>query len=106
MGCRSYPARCHNDFAWITFGIGDELRKRVGRNRWIHHHDVGLAVDSRNRRDVVKQVETEFVVDQCAGYSRRADEQERITIWGRFHNRLTADSTTGTWPVLHNKWLA
>ena len=31
------------DLARIGLGIGDELGNRLGRNRWIHHHDIGHA---------------------------------------------------------------
>src|SRR5215470_3576167 len=106
MGRRSNAARRHADLAWITLGISDELGDRLGRNQWIYHHNVGLTVDGRDRYDVANEVETEFLIEQRAGYGRRADKQQRITIRGRFHDCLGADSTAGTRPVLHNEWLA
>jgi len=65
MGHRSNAARRHADLAWITFGISDELRDRLGRNRWIHHHNVGLAADGRDRRDVADKIVVEFVLECC-----------------------------------------
>src|SRR2546430_2065250 len=72
MGDRSYPARCHGDLAWITFSVSDELGKRASWNRWIHHNNVGLAADGRDRRDVADEIEIEFVVEQRAGDGRCA----------------------------------
>ena len=38
-------------------GVGDKLGNRLGRNRWVHHHDVGSADDSRDWRDVADEGE-------------------------------------------------
>jgi hypothetical protein len=72
MAHRSYVARSHADLAWITFGVGDELGNRASWNRWIHHHNGGLAADGRDRRDVPDEIEIEFVVDGPALSSRVA----------------------------------
>ena len=42
MGRGPVAGRRHVELARIGLGIGDELGNRLGRNRWIHHHDVGL----------------------------------------------------------------
>jgi hypothetical protein len=34
------------------------------------------------------------------------DEQKRIAVRGRIHDRLGADSGAGSWPVLDQEWLA
>src|SRR6266446_1904421 len=106
MAHRSHAARRHADLAWITFGISDELRDRLGRNRRVHHHNVGLAADGRDRRDVPDEIEIEFVVEQRAAYGRCADKQERITIRGRFHDRLSADSGARAGPIFDDERLA
>ena len=43
MGRGPVAGRRHVDLARIGLGIGDELGNRLGRNRWIDHHDVGHA---------------------------------------------------------------
>ena len=69
----SSPATCgdgadagrrHVDLARIGLGIGDELGNGLGRNRWIHHHDIGHADDARDRRDVADEIEIELVVER------------------------------------------
>src|SRR6516162_10924959 len=106
MAHRSRPARRHADLAGITFGVSDELRNCASWNRWIDHHDVGLAADGRDWRDVPDEIEIEFVVEQRAGYGRCADKQERITIRGRFHDRFSADSGARARPVFNDERLA
>src|SRR6266436_1082969 len=106
MAHRSYAARSHTNLAWITFGVSDELGNRASWNRWIHHYNVGLAADGRDRRDVPDEIEIEFVVEQRAGYGRCADKQERITIRGRFHDRLSADSGARAGPIFDDERLA
>jgi hypothetical protein len=68
--------------------------------------NVGLAADGRDWRDVPDEIEIEFVVKQRAGYGRCADEQERITIRGRFHDRLGADSGARAGPIFDDERLA
>src|SRR6516164_8792189 len=92
MAHRSCAAGRHADLAWIGFRVSDELGNSASWSRWMHHHNVGLAADGRDRRDVPGEIEIEFVVDQRAGYGRCADKQERITIRERFYDRLCADS--------------
>ena len=42
MGAGAGAGRRHVDLARIGLGVGDELRDRLGRNRWIDHHDIGM----------------------------------------------------------------
>jgi hypothetical protein len=35
----------------VLIGISDELGDRLGRNRWMYHHDEGCASDASDRRD-------------------------------------------------------
>jgi hypothetical protein len=58
----SVAARRHIDLAWVGLGIGNEFRNRLDRKRGIDLHDVGLAVDARDRRDVADEVEIELIV--------------------------------------------
>src|SRR6516225_11974408 len=84
MAYRSRAARRHADLAGIGFSVSDELGNRASWYRWIHHHNVRLAADGRDRRDVPDEIEIEFVVEQRAGYGRCADKQERITSGAAF----------------------
>jgi tripartite-type tricarboxylate transporter receptor subunit TctC len=43
---------------WISLGISDELGNRLGRNRWMHHQDVGHDNNAGDRRDVADEIET------------------------------------------------
>ena len=56
--------RRHVDLAGIALGIGDEFGNRLGRNRWIHQHDNGLADKARDRRDVSDEIEIELVIER------------------------------------------
>ena len=100
------PADRHVDLARIGLGIGDELGNRLGRNRWIDHHDVGEAEDASDRRDVADKIEIELVVERRVDRVRRTDQKERIAIRRRAHDRLGADIAAGARPVLDNELLA
>src|SRR6266446_7090522 len=99
-------ARRHADLARIGLGIGDELGDRLGWNRWIDHHDLGKADDARDGRDVADKIEIELFVERRIDRVCRSDQEERVAIRGRTHDRLGADIGTSTWPVLDNEWLA
>src|SRR5436305_1777974 len=57
MRWSSNPTRRHGEVAGVGLGISDELGNGLGRNRWVHHHDVGTSDDARDRRDVADQIE-------------------------------------------------
>ena len=98
--------RRHVDLARIGLGIGDELGNRLGRNRWIDHHDEGRADDARDRRDVADEIEIELVVERRVDRVRRQDQEQRIAVRRRAHDRLGADIAAGARPVLDDEWLA
>jgi hypothetical protein len=52
----------HVDPARISLGIANELGNGLGWNRWVHHDDIWLAADGRDRRDVADEIEAELVV--------------------------------------------
>src|SRR5262245_8266345 len=62
VGRGSVASVCHYDPARICSGIGDELRHRLGRNRWIYEHHDWLAAEYRERCDVTNEVEIELDV--------------------------------------------
>src|SRR5262245_53819559 len=59
----SDAARRHIELARIRFGVSDELRNRCGRNRWVHHHDVGPDDNTGDRRDVTDEIEIQFMLN-------------------------------------------
>ena len=103
---RPVAARRHIDLARIGLGVGDELGNRLGRNRWIHLHDVGHAHDARDRRDVAKKIEIELVIERRVDRVHRADHEERIAVRRRLHDRLGADIAASARPVLNDEGLA
>ena len=76
------PADAIVDLAGIGLGIGDELGNRLGRKRWIHHHDVRRAHDACDRRDVADEIEIELVVERRVDRVRRTDQEKRIAVRG------------------------
>ena len=106
MGPGSAASRGHVDLARISFGVGDELGNGLGRNRWIHHHDTGLAADARDRRDVAKEIVIELIVERRVDYVWCTDEEERVAVGGRAHDGFGGDIAGGARPVLDDEWLA
>src|SRR5271156_99397 len=106
MGRSPVAGRSHVEFTGICLGEGDELRNRVGRNRWVHFHDLGYADDTGDRRDVVNEIEIELAIKRRVDRVPRADQEQRIAIRGRAYYRLGADIAAGTWPVLDDEWLS
>src|SRR5215471_208657 len=80
MGWASNGARRNVDFAWISLGISDELGDRLGRNRWMHHHDVGHDNNAGDRRDVADEIEVELVIECRVERVRRSGHKERIAV--------------------------
>ena len=72
----------------------------------IHQHDVGLAADARDRRDVSDEIEIELVEERRGDRVRRSDQQKRIAVCGRPHDRLGSDAVAASRPVLDDEWLA
>ena len=72
--------RPHVELARIGFGVGDELGNGLGRNRWIDHHDKGIAHDARDGRDIADKVEVELVVERRVDRIERSGQQKRIAV--------------------------
>ncbi len=98
--------RRHVEFAGIGLGIGDELGNRLGRNRRVHHHDVGTSEDARDRRDVADKIEIELVVKRRVGRVDNTAQEERVSVGRRTYDRLGADIAAATRPVVDHKLLA
>src|SRR5262249_6915272 len=106
MAYRSRAARRHADLAYITFGVSDELGNRASWNRWMHYHNVGLAADGRDRRDVPNKIETEIGVECGVNCIRGANLQKRIAIGGGLHDRFGGGIAGSTRPVLDYELLS
>ena len=97
--------RRHIDFARIGLGIGNELGKRLGRKRVIHHHDIGKADDGCDRCDIADEIEIELVVKRRVDRARRAEEAQRITVRSRAHDCLSADIAAGAGTIFNDELL-
>src|SRR5215831_9662354 len=102
----SDAARRHVELARIRFGVSDELRNRCGRNRWVHHHDVGPDNNTGDRRDVTDEIEIQLVVERSVDRLCRTDREQRVAVGGRAHDGLGGDVGTAARPVLDDEWLA
>src|SRR5262249_35252500 len=105
MGRTSHGARRNVDLAWISLGISDELGDRLGWDRWMHQHDVRHDNDAGDRRDITDEIEVELVVERRVDRVGRVDQEERIAIRGRTHDRLRGDITAGARSVFYDKLL-
>ena len=72
----------------------------------MHHRDVGDAHDTRDRRNVLEEIEAELVVERRVDGIGRIDQQECIPVGGRAHDGLGGEIVSGAGPVLDNDWLA
>ena len=100
------PPDAVGELARIRLGIGDELGKRLGRNRGMYHHDEGTADQARDRRDVANEIEIEFVVKRRIDRVRRTDQEQRVAVRSRAHDRLGGDIAACARPVLDDELLA
>ena len=66
----------------------------------------GTRHDARDRRDVADEIEIELVVERRVDRVRRADQEERVAVRRRAHDRLGGDIAAGARPVLDDEWLA
>ena len=66
----------------------------------------GHAADARDRRDVADEIEIELVVERRVDRVRRSDQEERVAVRRRAHDRLGADIAAGARPVLDDELLA
>ena len=58
-----------------------------------------------NRRDVTDEIEAELFIEGRVDRGGRADQEERIAVRWRAHDRLSADIAACTCPVLNNECL-
>ena len=101
----SVAARRHVELAGVRLGVGDKLGNRLGRNRWVHHHDVGCADDSRDWRDVADECEIELLVERRVDGIRLTDREKHIAIGGSTNDRFGGDIGACARPILDDEWL-
>src|SRR5262245_13058675 len=106
MGWNAVAARRHVDLARVGLGVSNELRDCLGRNRWMHRYDVRLPANARDRRDVADEIETKLVIEGGVDGVPTADQEERITVRGRTHDRFGSNIAGCTRPILDDKRLA
>jgi len=71
----------------------------------MHQHNVGLAADARDRRDIVNEIKTERVIKRCVDRMRAGDQEKRIAVRRCTYDRFGSDIAAGTWPVLDDERL-
>ena len=67
---------------------------------------MGHSDDARDRRDVADEIEVELVVERRVDRVRRTDQEQRVAVRRRAHDRLGADIAAGARPVLDDELLA
>jgi hypothetical protein len=64
----------------IGFGIRDELGHGFGWHRWVHHHHIWHAQDGSDRRNVARELETQFVVERRIDGGRGVENGQRVAV--------------------------
>jgi hypothetical protein len=102
---RADAGRRHVDPAGIGARVSDEVGERRGGHRRVHHDEEGVARNAGNRRDIVEEIELEIVVERRVDCIGEADEQQRVTVGGRTHDRLGGHIGPGARSVLDDELL-
>src|SRR5215467_3239856 len=76
MGRTSNACRRIVDFTRIGLGVDDELRDRLGWDRWINGHDIGATADARDRRNVADEIKIEVRIERGVDRVTRHDLHE------------------------------
>jgi len=106
MDHRSIAGRRKIDLAGIGLGLGNKLRNRLGRNRWIDLHDKRATANACDRRSVADEIEIQPIVKCDGNRVCRNDQKERMAVGGRTRDRLGADVARSARSVLNDEWLA
>ena len=72
----------------------------------VHHQDVGKADEARNRRHVADEIEAELFVERRVDRVRRSDQEKRVAVRRRPHDRLGGDVRARARPAFDDKCLA
>src|SRR5215469_8066141 len=106
MGRTSNACRRIVDFTGIGLGVDDELRNRLGWNRWIYHHDISATANARDRRDVAYEIKIEVRIERGVDRVTRHDRHKQCVAvrWGS-HDDFGANIAAGSRPVLDDELL-
>ena len=69
----------------------------------MHQQDEGPTGYACDRRNVAKKGEIEFLIKGRIDGVHRADQEKRIAVWRRFHDRFGCDIDAPTGSVLDDK---
>ena len=72
----------------------------------MHDHHGGFAAEARDWRDVADEVEFELLVECRVDEIRRSDQEQRVAVGRRVHDRLGRDVGAGAGLVLDDELLA
>jgi hypothetical protein len=97
--------RSELDPARLALGVGDEFGDGRRRHGWMHHHHQRLAGNARDRRDVAQEIEGQPRIERRADRVRRTDQQQRVAVGRRTHDRLGCYVAGGAGPVLDDERL-
>src|SRR5439155_2495150 len=69
-------------------------------------HYVRHAHDASDRHDIADEIEIELLVERRVDCCCRLDQQERVSVRHRLHDRFGADISASSWPVFDDERLA
>src|SRR5262249_6416832 len=105
MARRSVTGRSNVDYPWISLGVGDEFRDRVGWNRWMELHHERSTDEAGDGRNVTNEIEIEPFV-QCGVYGiRNTNQKQRIAIGGRLRDGVGPNVCTRARSILDDERL-
>jgi hypothetical protein len=78
---------------------------RARRDRRVDLHDQGIEAHACDWCDVARETKIELFVERRIDGVRRAGQEERIAVRGRFRGCLGAEIAAGTWSIFDDEWL-
>jgi hypothetical protein len=103
--CTSRAGCPHDGFAGVFFGVGDELRHALSRERLVDLHDAVAERDARYGGKVAQEIEVETLVNGCIPRVGGRRQEQRVTICERLRYILCGDVTAGAGPVFNDELL-
>ena len=95
------PADPKLSLAGILFGVGDELRHRLGRHRRVNLHDHGQIGDQRQHPKIPHGIVRQFLVEHRIEHDdRRRRDKQRVAVGLGTGHRFGADGALRTGLVL------
>src|SRR5579871_3646853 len=105
MRCTPVAAGRVADLSRIGFGVGDEFRNGLDRKRRMHLEYAIAAIEARHRYDVAHEVEVKLIVERDVEHVVDAEQEQRIAIGWRSHDRFSGDVTAAARPVFDHELL-